>query len=333
MDFAVPFQAGVRHVIANLGTALTEQQVRLLARYTRRVVVNYDPDSAGINATKRSIELLIGGGFKVNVLSLPDGQDPDEYVLRHGAQAYRNRLRTSAPYLDYLVEQSIREHDQTRPAGKAETLNDVVPYLAKVKDRVERAEHIKQVADRLKVEEGIVREAVRRALGGAPQPADATALLAAAEVTLSEKQLLALITGSAGVRRAILPVLEEDTFAGLRSAALFRAALQLAAAAAPLGFGDLTACLEEAGVEDEELTQSLLPLVLLEGAEAVEARDEETLVAEARQCLAAVRRIRLKQQKEHLQAEIRQAERAGDLTRVAQLAQRRLELARLEQSL
>ena len=120
LDFLIPFQEGVRNLVASLGTALTENQVRLLGRYTRKIVVNFDPDSAGVSATKRSLEMLLGEGFKVNVLTLPDNLDPDEFVRARGADGYLKLLKHSQAFLDYIVEQAVA-HPVTREFAVFET--------------------------------------------------------------------------------------------------------------------------------------------------------------------------------------------------------------------
>jgi DNA primase len=117
LDFLIPFQSGIGNVVASLGTALTEQQARLLGRYTRKVIVNFDPDAAGANASKRSLETLIGEGFNVKVLSLPDNLDPDEFIRKRGAEAYSSQLRRSQPFLDFVVDQALVTHG-TSPAPK-----------------------------------------------------------------------------------------------------------------------------------------------------------------------------------------------------------------------
>src|SRR5581483_4937518 len=326
LDFTIPFQSGVRNVIASLGTALTEQQVKLLGRYTRRIVVNYDPDSAGVNATKRSLEILLAEGFKVNVLSLPNGQDPDEFVLNNGAAAYRELLRTSLPYLEYIVEQSIKEHDLTKPAGKVETLNAILPYLVKVRDKIERSEYAGRVADRLKLEDRVVREELKRAVAGRQEQLDESALRARNDLMQAEKLLLSLYTNSERIRRSIYPAMSETDFTGLRAAEIFRASIHLTASDAAMDFGTFSSWFAEQEIEDEELIENLLPGILLEGATLVEARDEDSLITEAHECLAAIRRKKLQQELDGLQTDIRQAERTGDQSKLHDLLRQRMEL-------
>ncbi|MGD0922587.1 MAG: DNA primase, partial [Terriglobia bacterium] len=111
MDCIAVASAGVENVVATCGTSLTEGQIRLLSRYSRRVVVNYDPDSAGVAATERSLNLLLEEGFEAKVLALPGGLDPDLFIRRQGAAAYRDRLAGSPTYLDYLTERAVAQHD------------------------------------------------------------------------------------------------------------------------------------------------------------------------------------------------------------------------------
>src|SRR5208282_4063273 len=107
----------IENVVASCGTSLTEGQIRLLGRYTRRVVVNYDPDSAGMAATERSLALLLEAGFEAKVLALPGGLDPDDFVRKQGAGAYGELLANAPSYLDYLMERAAKTHDIGSPEG------------------------------------------------------------------------------------------------------------------------------------------------------------------------------------------------------------------------
>src|SRR5579875_2857032 len=106
MDCIALASVGVQNVVASCGTSLTESQVRLLGRYTRRVTVNYDPDTAGIAAAERSLGLLLEEGFEVRVLTLPEGCDPDSFIRKRGVEAYRERLEQAPAYLDYLADRA-----------------------------------------------------------------------------------------------------------------------------------------------------------------------------------------------------------------------------------
>src|ERR1700726_2003289 len=108
MDAIAVARAGISNVIASCGTSLAEPQIKLLARFTRRVIVNYDPDTAGQTATERSISLLLEQDFEVRVLALPGQADPDKFIREQGADAYIHVLKQAPPYVDYLIARARR---------------------------------------------------------------------------------------------------------------------------------------------------------------------------------------------------------------------------------
>jgi DNA primase len=108
-------QAGIENVVASCGTALTQQQVAVMARYVPEVVMNYDPDAAGQNAMRRSIDLLLAKGLRVRILKLAGGLDPDDYVRQEGGEVYA-RLLSGAPYFwQYLMTEAAKQQDLTIP--------------------------------------------------------------------------------------------------------------------------------------------------------------------------------------------------------------------------
>ena len=123
MDSIAVASAGIERVVASCGTSLTDSQIRLLARYTRRVVVNYDPDSAGVAATERSLTGLLEEGFEVKVLALPSGLDPDAFIRKQGGAAYEKLLSAAPSYIDYLTERAASQHDLNRPEGRRSRLS------------------------------------------------------------------------------------------------------------------------------------------------------------------------------------------------------------------
>jgi DNA primase len=330
LDFLIPFQAGVRNIVAGLGTALTEQQVRLLGRYARRIVVNFDPDSAGISATKRSLELLLGDGFKVNVLSLPDNLDPDEYIRTQGVEGYQKLLKGSQPYLDYIVDQAISANDQTKPGGKVETINAILPYLKLVNDRIERAEHFERIADRLKLESKLIRQEFKKAVEIRSEHVSESAVTAAIAVKPAERKLLEILLNFAELRREMIFQLTEDDIKGLRTAQLFRLLLDFERVGQEASYLNLSRALE-----DEDLARDLLPQLLSVGL-TDDSTDQNILKRawrEASESLFSLRCNRLAEKQAELQIEIIQAQRTKDLERINQLSMLKLELAKREREL
>src|SRR5690242_12211254 len=141
LDLIVPYQFGVRNVVASLGTALTPDQVKLLSRFARKVVVNYDGDRAGINAAKKAIEILLAEDLEVKVLVLPDNADPDEFIRKLGVTEYQRQRAQAQPHIQFVIESALRDRNLHRPAEKAEAVEEVLPYIRAVKNGVQKREY------------------------------------------------------------------------------------------------------------------------------------------------------------------------------------------------
>jgi len=154
-------QHGIENVVASCGTALTAQQVALMARHVPEIVMNYDPDAAGQNAMKRSIELLLAKSLRVRILKLPQGLDPDDFVRKEGGETY-NRLLQQAPYFwQYLMAEAAKNFDLDDPAMKGAAVRDVLESVGKIQDGVERLEVAKAVAEGFKIPETLVLDSLK----------------------------------------------------------------------------------------------------------------------------------------------------------------------------
>ena len=162
MDAIAVALAGISNVVASCGTSLTEPQVKLLTRFTRRIVVNYDPDTAGQAATERSLSILLEQGAEVRVLALPGGKDPDSFIRAEGAAAYTKLLNEAPPYVDYLISRA-RKMDLTSAEGKLRAVNFLMPYVQRIPDRILRSEWATRIAQQLRIEEPVLRESMRKA--------------------------------------------------------------------------------------------------------------------------------------------------------------------------
>lgn len=185
-------QAGIDYVVASCGTSLTPQQVSILARNVPEVVMNYDPDAAGQNAMRRSIDLLLGRGLRVRILKLPGGLDPDAFVRRHGRDVYLGLLERAPYFWEYLVDEAMGAFDLTKPEAKAAAVRDVTQFIGRIQDPIERLEVAKAVADRFKVPEHAVLQ--QSESGSALLPlAERTIIRSAAprkRLNLAEKQVV-----------------------------------------------------------------------------------------------------------------------------------------------
>ena len=147
-DLAQAVQAGVAPVVACCGTALGEQQVRLIKRFTSKVIVSFDPDPAGAGAAARSGELLLAQGLQVNVAVLEDGEDPDTCIRNHGVDRYRETLRASRPYLQYVLDREATERDLTRGDHQREFLTRMLEVAARIPEAAERDRFADSLAHR-----------------------------------------------------------------------------------------------------------------------------------------------------------------------------------------
>lgn len=157
-DVIALHQAGIRNVVATLGTALTAEHVRVLRRYVNRVVLLFDPDAAGVRAALRSLDLFVDSGLAVSVMSLPEGEDPDTFVRAAGPQAFAE-LQQRAPSLwDFALEQSLQAADSGRLEDKVRCADAVLQLVQKIQHPIERDERIRRVADRLGISEARLKE-------------------------------------------------------------------------------------------------------------------------------------------------------------------------------
>ena len=324
LDCIIPYQAGVHNVVASLGTALTDSQVRLLRRYMDQpqIIVNFDPDSAGQAATMRSIEMLLVEGFKVNILRMPTDEDPDEFVRAHGVAEFRKLLKTTQPYIEYIIDVSIAGHDTTRPSGKVEAINSILPHLARMRDKVARADYADQIADRLKVDSRVIREEMRHVATNRQQALDPKRLRGAQESTVAERQLLELMLANDDVRRAMISNLTEEDYSELATGAVFAAIIAVCSEGLEPDFHNLCERIEG------EAERAMLPALLMSDLGWAGDGDFDTLFKAATEALSSLRRRQLERRLDLIQIEIGQAEREQDVDRVLRLWQEKAEIQR-----
>jgi DNA primase len=202
MDVIGVARAGVSNVVASCGTSLTEPQVKLLGRFSRRVVVNYDPDLAGQAATERSLNLLLEQQFDVRVLALSGGADPDKFIRENGPDAYKKLLDTSPAFVDYLVTRA-RAMDLSTPEGKLKAVNYLMPYVQRVPNRLIRSEWATRIASQLRIEEPVLREAFRKAAAERRGEVKPKAELVSAGPKPAERRLIQMLIDADGFRERL----------------------------------------------------------------------------------------------------------------------------------
>ncbi len=184
------YQEGITNVVASLGTAFSEGHARLLGRFTKKVVVNFDPDKAGINAAKRSFEILLSQGFKVNSLILPNGDDPDDYVREYGADSYREQLRSSLPFMEFILNDAASNFNIASSEGKVMALNSVLPCFSKIPNMIDRMDSVRIISDKLKIDDDILLSEIRKALQAGKREVKISSLSSVNVPTRAEEGLL-----------------------------------------------------------------------------------------------------------------------------------------------
>ena len=325
MDCVTVYSAGLRNVIASSGTAFTDLQARLLGRFTKKVVVNFDPDTAGAAAAERSLTLLVSEDFEIKVLTLEAGFDPDLYIRKKGTNAYTDALAHSQKYFDYLIERARAMFPSRTPESKQKALNYLLPHIQRVPSRIVRDELALEVSHRLGIESSVLRQELRhvatsRSAGRVSAPA-ATHLADAERVlirALAGRDLAnAALSAREGqdpgfdpARQAHYFLTQERLHEGFGAQALIDALL----AGHEQSFDPTSLPLED---NDRRLVASVL------------MEDHEELTPElVENAIRSLRKRAILRQLDNLQHQLKDAERRNDAALSVRLLQERVRLRR-----
>ncbi len=326
MDCISVFAAGFQNVLASSGTAFTEMQARLLGRFSKNVVVNFDPDTAGAKATERTLGLLVEEDFQIKVLTLEAGFDPDLYIRRKGKDAYAEALKQqSQRYFDYLIGRAQGQFPTRTPEGKVKAVNYLLPHIQRVPSRIVRDELAHEIAQKLGIDSAVLRQELKHVaasrsaatIKAAPeaQVTDAErilirALASASEIQTSEQHLSARDGAEEEfdpARQARFALQSERLYEGLATESLMETLL--------------TGVLEVTDVMELPLSDSdraRLASTLLKDAEELSAERVEGAVR-------ALRRIHLRRRLDEVQRKV-EAPGRKDPTEMQALLQEKVRL-------
>jgi DNA primase len=245
MDAIAVARAGISNVVASCGTSLAEPQIKLLARFTRRVIVNYDPDTAGQTATERSISLLLEHDFEVRVLALPGKADPDKFIREQGAEAYTKLLKEAPPYVDYLIGRA-RQMNLSTGEGKRHAVNFLLPYIQKIPNRLLRSEWATRIAQQLRLDEPVLRAALSKAAVERRGEVKIQPELVGRAAKPVERRLIRMLTEAEGFRRELAQKLQqEQLYHGLETEKIFAALIVASLSGEPVQATAVAATLDE----------------------------------------------------------------------------------------
>jgi len=200
MDCISVYAAGFHNVIASSGTAFTELQAKLLGRFSKNVVVNFDPDTAGAKATERTLGLLVEEEFQIKVLTLEPGFDPDLFIRRKGKDAYGRALRHSQLYFSYLIERARTQFPVRSAEGKVKAVNYLLPHIQRVPSPIVRDELAREIAQKLGIDSAVLRQELKHA--AATRSSASVKASAEGQVTDAEKILIRALTSAREMQTA-----------------------------------------------------------------------------------------------------------------------------------
>jgi DNA primase len=305
-DCVVLSGAGLAHVVSPLGTALTGEQARLLKRYAERVILAFDADAAGEQATLRGADLLVESGLQVRVAQLPQGVDPDEYLRARGRPALEQLLEQSLTLFEFRVHVALQRHPGSSTEDRVQAAQFVLPTIAKVPDAMMRSECVRLLSDRLRLDAGAVAEELAKTRPrGSAAPAASVSRLAARSAPAAppgpERLLTALVldepsrwTAGTDDRLAI----EEVTDPALRR--LLTVVCELEAAGEPATPAQVISRVSGEG-------QAALVTALVELAQTVAAKGEAFA-----DCVRRIRQNTERREQLLLREQLRAAETAGN---------------------
>ena len=314
MDCISVYSAGFRNVIASSGTAFSETQARLLARFSKKLVVNFDPDAAGATATDRSLGMLVEEDFELKILRLETGFDPDLFVRRMGAAAYGQALSGAAKYFDYLVDRAMAMFSVRSPEGKVKAINYLLPHIQRVPSRIVREGLANDISQKLGISSAVLRQELRSA--ATRRSSSEIRATPDSHITPAEKVLVrgasSIAPDEAEMRQMALDAISaEYLHVGLATETLLETLLQ-----------NKEKITDPLDLPLSDSDRQLLMRIVMNGDEPLSAE----LLAGA---LEALRHRRgLMQRERDIKQVILEAERQGDVQKLVRLKQEKLELDR-----
>jgi DNA primase len=330
LDLIALYQSGVRICVASLGTAFTPEQAKLLSRFARKTVVNYDGDSAGVKAARRAIEPLLAQDFEIDVLLLPNNQDPDDFIRANGIEAYRNQYKNAYPHLQFVLENATRERNLALAKQKAEAIEDVLPVISAVRNPIQKRESFDQAMNFLRVEDALLKQDLWKTvkLGSHKDIKQTIARRTQPKLTIAEQRLLELLINDSELREIILPQLETTDFEALATASIFQALINLQQNGEKPNVENLTNL-----VSDDAIAEDILPILLMSETprDSGEAIDDILLVAE--KCVIALRLMALSTRIMETSNQLMLAQQEGNESLINHLSIEQIELEKLRREL
>jgi DNA primase len=315
-------QYGLKHSVATLGTALTIQHIRTLKRYTKNVITLFDADQAGVQATLRSLPLLLEEEVVGKTIALPNGEDPDGFLRKGNLDDFGRRVERAVPLIDFFFERLMKAHDLKSVDGKVRVAKEGVALLGKIPDKIRRDFYVKALAERLDVKESFLYEMLRSS-PKEPSKAEDDLRKSADETSFpkSEEMVVRLMVH----HPEIIPTLsKEDILKEFESPILQKIAGVLEDLYQRKERLDLPEVLAEV---EKDLKEKLCQFVFQESG--LEGNREKIL----KDCIQKIREERIRKEKGALQKRIKDADEQQGDKGLNPLLKQKLDLAKREKGL
>jgi DNA primase len=336
LDLISLYQFGVKNTVASLGTAFTPEQAKLLSRFARKTVVNYDGDSAGVKAARRAIEPLLAEDFEIKVLTLPNGQDPDDFIRASGLESYNKRRSKAVPHLQFVFDQALQGRNVRIPKHRTEVITDVLPVIIAVREKTEKRHSFDELILQLNITDKVEQKQLEdlwRTIGLAKN-VDSEVIRKTIgrkltiRVTFAEQRLLELLINDNELRQIILPQFEETDFEALATASIFRAFLTIQQTGEQINAENLTNL-----VSDDAIAEDFLPLLLMNEPARAEGEAIDEVLAEAERCFITLRLMAISNRIAEISQELLSVEQSGDIELLQRLSNEHIELGRMKRGL
>jgi DNA primase len=313
LDFITPFKEGIDNIVASLGTALTIEQIRLLKRYTRNVMIVFDSDKAGELAALRSLDLFIEEDMNVKVVELPRGFDPDSFIREKGKDAFNDKILQAKNLFDYKLTILSSKYDISDIEGKADIVREMLPTIGKFKNAVLKFSYLKKLSEILMLREESLFIELKKLKDSSiyrdvyKGHSDRTRLV---QLRAAEKMILSLMLEEKGLVQKAKDMLEADDFQDERVKRIVGLIFELFSQGKSITANRLI------NLSNDDATARLIAGLSIP-EELINIDKEKTF----HDCIKRLRQDRLKMRRQKLSAQIKIAEYKGDKEAVNRLKQ------------
>ncbi|MCM8792055.1 MAG: DNA primase [Candidatus Omnitrophica bacterium] len=308
-DFIVPFQAGLKNIVASLGTAFTPEQARTIKRYTHNVIMVYDGDNAGQLATLRSLDTFLEEDMVVKIVDMPAGFDPDLYVRTYGIEALNNLIINSRNIFDYKLAVLKSMYDRDSPEGKTRIASEMLTTISKLTQPISRATYIKMLSEEIDIREDALLLQLKRAEAYTSCLEKVDFNFKSSEkvdVHPTEKLLIRLMLEEEDIIKRLKEMITPEDFQNEKTSQIVSILFDLVSQGKKIMVNNLLNYFPQ--------QDNILPLLCeLSLSPSIDDNDKEKIIED---CVYRLKERKIKIQRENLHREIKLAQRVGDTERL-----------------